>query len=95
MKRAVLKWNKSNSEHTECDLRFNDTYHLYKYNIGGINCHHISVKDQKTIWKWIKSNSEYNTRFKDTYNLYKYNFGIHYHHNRTEIEINKKMEKVK
>ena len=48
MKRAVLKWNKSNSEHTECDLRFNDTYHLYKYNIGGINCHHISVKDQKT-----------------------------------------------
>ena len=51
MKRAILKWNKSNNEHTECDLRFNDTYHLYKYNIGGINCHHIRVKDQKNHMK--------------------------------------------
>ena len=51
MKRAILKWNTSNNEHTECDLRFNDTYHLYKYNIGGINCHHIRVKDQKNHMK--------------------------------------------
>ena len=41
MKRAILKWNKSNSEHTERDLRFNDTYNV------GINYYHIMNRDEE------------------------------------------------
>ena len=75
-----------NNKSSECNTRFDDTYHLYKYDIG-IDYHHIQTEIERPYEirkSWIIS--ECNTRFNDTYHLCKYNIGINYHHIRKEIK---------
>ena len=40
MKRDIQKTKKLNNKSSDCNTRFDDTYLLYKYNIG-IDYHHI------------------------------------------------------
>ena len=86
MKRDKQKRKKSNNKSSECNTRFDDTYILYKYNIG-IDYHHIRDRDKDSNINRKKSNnkrSDCNARFDDTYILYKYNIGIDYHHIKKE-----------
>ena len=88
-----------NNKNSDYNTRFDDTYMLYKYNIG-IDYHHIRNRNEERHGKKKKmlnnKKRDYNTRFDDTYILYKYNIGIDYHHirNRNEERHGKK-EKIK
>ena len=81
-----------NNKSSECITRFDDTYHLYKYDIG-IDYHHVQTEIEKP-YEIGKSRiiSKCNTRFNETYPLHKYNTGTDYHHirNRNEDKANVK-----
>ena len=82
MKKVRWKRKKLKNKSSDCNTRFEDTYHLYKYNIG-IDYHHIMNRDEKRQMKKEKLNnksSDCNIRFDDTYFLYKYNIDIDYRH---------------
>ena len=50
MKRFVQKWKQLNNKSNECNIRFHDTYRLYKYNIG-IDYHQIKKINKKSHTK--------------------------------------------
>ena len=79
-----MKDEKLNNKSSDCNTTFDDTYLLYKYNIG-IDYHYIWNRDEERHTKRKQLNnrsSESNTRIKYTYHLYQYNVDIEYHHNR-------------
>ena len=88
MKRDICKRKKLNYKSSECNTRFDDTYRLYKYNIG-IDYHHIRNRNEERHIKRKKLSNEsgdFIAKFYDTYILYKYNIGIDYHHIRNRNE---------
>ena len=50
MKRHIWKRKKLNNESRECNIRFDDTYKLCKYNIG-IDYHHIMNRNKERHMK--------------------------------------------
>ena len=70
-----------NNKNSDYNTKFDDTYMLYKYNIG-IDYHHIRNRNEKSHTKKKKmlnnKSSECNTRFDDTYRLYRvqYRYGL-------------------
>ena len=82
---------------SECNTRFDDTYQLYKYNIG-IDYHRMRNTDDKRHTKKEKCQliTVVNVILDliKTYKLFKYNIGIDYHHIRnTDDKRHTKKEK--
>ena len=78
----MWKRSKVDNKSSKCNTKFDDTYHLCKYNIG-IDYHHIR-KEIKNPYekekKLINKSNEHYTRFNDTYRLHKNNISINYSH---------------
>ena len=60
---------KLNNKSSECNTRFDDTYPLYKYNMG-IDYYYIKNRDEEShMNKLNNKSSECNIRFDDAYHL--------------------------